>query len=109
VSELDYIRVICDQLPAPSAEAIARSREALRHEIAIVPGRHTISPEARDLAIAAIDIQHEAESRPLTTRIRTETNDPSIQLLLAEIVLRLDRIESQLPVRAGLPAFQPIQ
>ena len=61
----------------------------------------TISPEARNLAIAAIEVQHQAESRPLTTRIRTETNDPSIQLLLAEIVIRLDRIENQLAESAG--------
>ena len=56
-----------------------------------------ISKEARELAIAAVEMQYEMESRPLTRRIRTETNDPSVQLLLAEIVVRLGRIEKLLP------------
>ena len=55
-----------------------------------------ISHEALVLALAAIDRQHEADARPLTTRIRTDVNDPSVQLLLAEIVVRLGRIESLL-------------
>ena len=55
-----------------------------------------ISHDALMLALAAIDRQHEADARPLTTRIRTDVNDPSVQLLLAEIVLRLGRIESLL-------------
>jgi hypothetical protein len=36
VTEFDYIQVACDQLPAPSAEAIVRSREALRREVETV-------------------------------------------------------------------------
>ena len=52
-----------------------------------------ISPEAHQLAVAAIDIPLDAESRRLTARIRSEVNDPSVQLLLSEIVVRLGRIE----------------
>jgi hypothetical protein len=53
----------------------------------------TISPEAHHLAVAAIDVPLDAESRRLSARVRSETNDPSVQLLLAEIVVRLGRIE----------------
>ena len=62
----------------------------------------TISPEAHALAVAAIDIQQQldADSRRLTSRIRTDINDPSVQLLLAEIVIRLDRIEARLAASA---------
>ena len=38
MTELDHVRVVCNQLPAPSAEAIARSRAALRREVATVRG-----------------------------------------------------------------------
>jgi hypothetical protein len=55
-----------------------------------------ISYEALLLALAAIERQYEGDARPLTTRIRTEVNDPSIQLLLGEIVVRLSHIESLL-------------
>jgi hypothetical protein len=67
-----------------------------------------ISHEALLLALAAIDRQHEADARPLTTRIRTDVNDPSVQLLLAEIVVRLGRIESLLANNgAETPADEP--
>ena len=55
----------------------------------------TISPEALELAVAAIDVQTaESDGRRLTSRIRTDINDPSVQLLLAEIAVRLGRIEA---------------
>ena len=60
-----------------------------------------ISSEARQLALAAVAMEYEPESRPLTTRIRTDVNDPSVQLLLAEIVVRLARIEELLPAAVG--------
>ena len=61
-----------------------------------------ISPEARSLALSAIEMEYEPESRPLTTRIRTDVNDPSVQLLLAEIAVRLGRIEALLPAPVGV-------
>jgi hypothetical protein len=56
----------------------------------------TISPEAHALAISAVDLPLDADTRRLTARIRTDVNDPSVQLLLAEIVVRLERIEQAL-------------
>jgi hypothetical protein len=61
----------------------------------------TISPEAHALAVSAVDLPLDADTRRLTTRIRTDVNDPSVQLLLAEIVVRLERIEQHLVSRKG--------
>jgi cytochrome c-type biogenesis protein CcmH/NrfG len=66
----------------------------------------TISPEARALAISAVDHQLDAETRRLTTKIRTDVNDPSVQLLLAEIVVRLGRIEQALAGQRRTDATQ---
>ena len=56
MTELDYIRVACDQLPAPSAEAVARSREALRHEAAIFHGRRSVRRRRRVYALALVAV-----------------------------------------------------
>jgi hypothetical protein len=61
----------------------------------------TISPEAHALAISSVDLPLDAETRRLTTRVRTEVNDPSVQLLLAELVVRLERIEELLVARTS--------
>lgn len=53
----------------------------------------TISPEAISLADAAVEVGLEPAGQRIRTRVRTEINDPSVQLLLAEIAVRLERIE----------------
>jgi hypothetical protein len=56
VTELDYIRVSCDERPAPSAEAIARSRAALRRELATVRGRRSVRPRLHVYLLASTAI-----------------------------------------------------
>jgi len=56
VTELDYIRVACDQVPAPSAEAIGRGREALRREVATVHGRRWVRRRLRVYVLASVAV-----------------------------------------------------
>jgi hypothetical protein len=69
----------------------------------------TISPEAHALALAAIDVPLDADSRRLSSRIRTEINDPSVQLLLAELVVRLARIEERLTATTSAAEAHELQ
>lgn len=54
MTEVDCIRVACDQLPAPSAEAIARSRAALRREVATVRSGRSAGRRLFVFALAAV-------------------------------------------------------
>jgi hypothetical protein len=56
VSELDYIRVACDELPAPSAETIVRSRAALRREVATVRGGRSARRRLHVYVLASVAV-----------------------------------------------------